>query len=402
MSTQLAIRPAPTTSIGDVRPVPSCDIRRALAVVRWPVGVVRAHLLSSYPAAAAAGWRFTLVGPADGSLDALRDALGGIPRTEYISVPVWGGACRLWLMVRGLLRDGGFDLIHSHGLTATAHAAAANIGLGVPHVAALHEPLRAADFAGPLGHIKRWALGRLLRRPNAIVTAGEDARANLVERLPALAGRALTMAGVGARRLSERAPDGGLRRRLGVGANAALVGFLGGVMPDRGFTDLLDAVRRLALDPAAPPFHLAAFAPRRWEDEGRREVARRGLFGRVTLLGLADGARPALAQLDLVVVPEPSAEAPLVAMEAMAAGVPVLAADGAGLRDVLRGTPARTVAAGDADALRHGLHLALTRPWTEAARAFAGAARVRFDGARAARRLTELFDRLAAARRRAA
>ena len=50
--------------------------------------------------------------------------------------------------------------------------------------------------------------------------------------------------------------------------------------------------------------------------------------------------------------------------------------------------------AGNADALRHGLHLALTRPWTEAARAFAPAARDRFDVARPARRLTDLFDRL--------
>jgi glycosyltransferase involved in cell wall biosynthesis len=402
MSTQLAIQPAPAAQAEGARPVPACDIRRALAVVRWPIGAVRAHLLASYPAAAAAGWRFTLVGPADGSLDALRDALGGVPRTEYIGAPAWGRTCRLWPMVRGLLRDGGFDLIHSHGLTAAAHAAAANIGIGVPHIAALYEPLRAADFCGPLGRLKRWALGRLLRRPNAIVTAGEDARANLLEQLPALAGRVVAVAGVGARRTAEHTPDRGLRRRLGVGADAVLVGFLGGVMPDGGFTVLLDAVRRLAIDPTAPPFHLAAFAPRRWEAEGREAVARRGLFGRVTLLGLAEGARPALGQLDLVVVPGPSAEASLAAMEAMAAGVPVLAADAPGLREILRGTPARAVAAGDADALRHGLHLALTRPWTEAARSFAAAARARFDGARGARRLTELFDRLASARRRAA
>ena len=81
-------------------------------------------------------------------------------------------------------------------------------------------------------------------------------------------------------------------------------------------------------------------------------------------------------------------------MEAMAAGVPVLGVDAPGLRELLRGTPSRAVAAGDADALRLGLRLTLTRPWTEAARDYAAAARARFDAGRAARRLIGLFDRL--------
>ena len=98
--------------------------------------------------------------------------------------------------------------------------------------------------------------------------------------------------------------------------------------------------------------------------------------------------------MDLVVVPSLWEASSLVSMEAMAAGVPVLGSDCPGLREVLRGTPSRTVEAGDPDALRHGLHLALTRPWTEAARSFAPAARARFDNACSARRLLNLFDRL--------
>jgi len=72
----------------------------------------------------------------------------------------------------------------------------------------------------------------------------------------------------------------------------------------------------------------------------------------------------------------------------------VLGADAPCLRELLRGTPSRTVAAGDADALRHGLRLALTRPWADAARDYAPAALARFEGGRAARRLIALFDRL--------
>ena len=375
------------------------DIRRALVVVRWPVGGIRTHLLYNYPEAAADGWRFTFVGPADASLETLRESLSGLERAEYIGVPVQGGRCRLWPAVRALLRDGGFELIHSHGLTAAAHSVAANVGFHVPHVATLHEPLRRERFAGLLGGAKRWALGRLMRRPDAVVVVGDDARANLLEYFPTLAGRPDRVAtiphGIRVRRHAD-APAGAisLRRRLGVTADTPVVGFLGRFMPEKGFPVLMDAVERLAADPDAPPFHIAAFGSGDYRHEYRRELERRGLAGRGTLLDFVPDVTPVLRQMDLVVVPSLWEASSLVSMEAMTAGVPVLGSDCPGLREVLRGTPSRTVAAGDADALRHGLHLALTRPWTEAARDFASAARARFDNARSARRLIDLFDRL--------
>ena len=260
--------------------VSSCDVRRVLAVVRWPVGGIRTHLLVNYPIAAAAGWRFTLVGPADGSLDALRESMRGAPRTEFIGVPVRNRACHLWPTVRGLLRDGGFDLVHSHGLTAAVHAAAANVGLGVPHVAALHEPLRPAQFPGLFGRLKRWALGRVLRRADAVVVAGEDARANLLEFFPTLAGRrgrVVTIPnGIPIRRTADFPRDDSLRsparRRPRRGA---VVGFLGPCAPEKGFTVLLEAVQRLAADPTAPPFHVAAFGSGDYRIEYRAQVQQR-------------------------------------------------------------------------------------------------------------------------------
>ena len=400
MSTHLATlsETAESARVGDEALVPSCDIRRVLAVVRWPVGGIRTHLLSNYPTAAAAGWRFTFVGPADGSLDALRESFRGVPRTETIGVPVRQKSCRLWPMVRGLLRDGGFDLIHSHGLTAAVHAAAANVGLRVPHVATLHEPLRSAQFSGLFGRLKRWALGRVMRRPDAVVVVSEDARANLVQFFPTLARRPDRLVtipnGIRVRRPADFPRDDSLRRRIGARPDAAVIGFLGRFMPEKGFVVLLEAAQRLAADPAAPPFHVAAFGSGDYRIEYGREVERRGLSGRVTLLDFVPDVSPVLRQLDLVVVPSLWEASSLVSMEAMAAGVPVLGSDCPGLREVLRGTPSRTIRAGDADALRHALHLALTRPWTEAARAFAPEARARFDNAPSARRLLNLFERL--------
>src|SRR5262249_29251707 len=61
---------------------------RLLVVVRWPVGGIRTHLQHNYPVVAGAGCRFTFVGPADGSLDALRDGLSDLDDAEFVGVPV--------------------------------------------------------------------------------------------------------------------------------------------------------------------------------------------------------------------------------------------------------------------------------------------------------------------------
>jgi glycosyltransferase involved in cell wall biosynthesis len=184
-----------------------------------------------------------------------------------------------------------------------------------------------------------------------------------------------------------------LRGQLGLPTGAALVGFLGRFMPEKGFPVLLDAVARLT-ETGAPPFHVVAFGSGDYRREYQNQIEERGLAARVTLRDFVPDVQPVLRQLDLVVVPSLWEASSLVSMEAMCAGVPVLGSDCPGLREVLRGTPSRSAPAGDALALERALREALARPWTEAARAFAPAARQRFDIARSARRLVEVYERL--------
>lgn len=191
-----------------VRPVPSVDLPpvsaseamrrwatggdrpRVLLVSRWPVGAVRAHLLANYSALCEAGIRFTFVGPAGEALERLRAGFDGIDGLEFAAVPVENQRCRLWPTLKELLRDGRFGVLHSHGLTAAAHSALANLGVGVPHLISLHETLRPNQFPGWLGCLKRWMLRRALQQADAIVTADDAARANLLEHVPVLRGRA--------------------------------------------------------------------------------------------------------------------------------------------------------------------------------------------------------------------
>jgi glycosyltransferase involved in cell wall biosynthesis len=375
------------------------DAKRILSVVRWPVGGIRTHVLYNYPDAVAEGYRFTFVGPADATFDTFAASLEGLPDNEFVGAAVRGARCKITGAVRPLLRSGRFGLVHSHGLTAAMQTAAANFGIGLPHLATVHDPLRPDQFPGLRGRFKRWLMNRLLRRLDAIVCVGQDIRENLLEYLPALRPDRLVVIrnGIDTDRFAVRAAaSADLRQRLQLDPGVALVGFLGRFMVQKGFLPLLEAIERLVREGPPRPFHLVAVGSGDFEREYRAEIERRGLREYVSMLGFVMDVAPVLRQFDLLAVPSLWEALPLLPMEAMAAGVPVLGTDCIGLREILRDTPSRMVRAGSVDDLCRGLREALENPRTEAARAFAPAARVRFDNRPSAQMLVELFGRLKA------
>jgi glycosyltransferase involved in cell wall biosynthesis len=370
-------------------------------VARWPVGGIRAHLGYNAPHLAAAGYRCTFVVPDDETLPAVREALGGLPDSEFAGVPVRDRNCALWKTVRLLVQSGRFSFVHAHGLTAAAHATLAVLGSAVPLLVTLHEPLRPAQFSGLFGTFKRWLLGRALARAKAIVTVSADARANLLRYFPNLrrhAHRIHAIAnGIDAERYTcSDQGEGNLRPELGLDEDTTLIGFLGRFMPEKGFGLLLEAVTRLVQHGGVPRFHVVAFGSSDYRREYQRQIEGQGLARYITLRDFVQDVVPVLRDLDLVVVPSLWEASSLVSMEAMAVGVPVLGSDCPGLREVLRDTPSRMVKTGEVAALECGLRQALSELWIEEARAFAAVARERFDNRRSARRLLELYEGLAA------
>lgn len=376
---------------------PSPARRRALVVVRWPLGGIRTYLLYLYPHLIRAGYRFTFVGPADASFRSFCAELRDWPDVEFIEAPQVGRRCRLRPVVRQALRQRRCDLIHSHGFTAAAEAVLGNFGLGVRHVVTSHDVFRADQVAGLRGAVKRWLLGLILARTDCVVSVSRDAQDNLVRYLPGLA-RSRTrlvpiLNGIDATRFSSGRSNEP-RRRLGVGDGVFVMGFLGRFMEQKGFLPLLDALQRLRRSGTARPFHLAAVGSGDYEREYREQTARRGLEDLVTFLPFTPDVGPILHQLDLLVMPSLWEACPLLPMEAMAAGVPVLGSDCVGLREVLRGTPSVMTPAGDAAALAEALRAAIASPWPEAAQEYAATARERFDVARAAEELRGVFEGL--------
>lgn len=110
----------------------------------------------------------------------------------------------------------------------------------------------------------------------------------------------------------------------------ATVGFIGRLDPVKRIPDLIDAMRRL------DGVRCLIFGEGQQRAELERQIAELGLGDRIILPGATKGPAEPLAQIDLLVLPSEAEGFGLVLIEAMAAGLPVVATDAPGIRDVVR------------------------------------------------------------------
>ncbi|MEZ0267211.1 MAG: glycosyltransferase family 4 protein [Phycisphaerae bacterium] len=113
--------------------------------------------------------------------------------------------------------------------------------------------------------------------------------------------------------------------------NQIRIGFLGRLDPIKRIPDLIAATSLLP-----PSFELHVFGDGPERPSIESEIARLNLAARVTLHGTIPRPQDALAKIDLLVLPSAAEGFGLVLIEAMAAGVPVVASDAPGIRDVVR------------------------------------------------------------------
>jgi glycosyltransferase involved in cell wall biosynthesis len=132
------------------------------------------------------------------------------------------------------------------------------------------------------------------------------------------------------------------------------IGFIGRLDPVKRVPDLLQAVRLLTTPPtpalryseepghspseqgSQPLVHLHIFGDGSERARIENEIQQLNLEQHVTLHGTIARPQEALQQIELLVLPSQAEGFGLVLIEAMAAGVPIVATDAPGIRDVVR------------------------------------------------------------------
>lgn len=320
------------------------------------------------------------------------DAL--VPELDRLGVPahpLGGRRGPGWIVrLRRLVRERGIELVHVH---SPFPAIGARLVLGVPQVYTEHnrwDSYHPATRWGNLltyrraGHVfavspsvaRSARYPRLLRRlgmpPVEVLVHGHD---------PASVGSAQ--------------PDP--RAALGVPDHAPVVGTVANLRPEKGHTHLLAAAE--IVRQAVPDVRFVLVGEGPGEPAIAAEIRSRGLGGAVTMAGGRSDAAALCRAFDVFCLPSLSEGLPLAALEAMAAGVPVVATDAGGLPDLIEdGRNGLIVRRGDPVALAAAITRLLRDTALRTRLGDAGRERaLSFDIRQAVRRMEAVYERTVAA-----
>jgi glycosyltransferase involved in cell wall biosynthesis len=130
-------------------------------------------------------------------------------------------------------------------------------------------------------------------------------------------------------------------------------GTIGRLVPAKGHAILLDAFARVRQ--AAPEAELSIYGYGDLEENLRAQIAKLGLEGRARLEGRIANSAETLQDLDVFVFSSINEGLPLVILEAMAAGLPIVSTNVGGIPEVLSKESAWLCPPGDADILARAM-----------------------------------------------
>lgn len=216
------------------------------------------------------------------------------------------------------------DLLHLHTGHAHALGLLATAGLR-PRPAVVVS--RRVDFPVSGGWAGRLKYGRGVDR--FVAVSREVARVLEAGGVPAER-IAVVHSGIDPTRFAVPVDSGRLRAALAIPNRAKLVGFVGALVPHKAPGDLLEALARLPRE-----VHGVLVGSGELGESLRRRAAADDLSGRVHFLGHREDVPALLAAFDVFCLPSRREGLGTSVLDAMAAGVPVVAADGGGIPEMV-------------------------------------------------------------------
>jgi glycosyltransferase involved in cell wall biosynthesis len=330
---------------------------RVLHVVRPAQGGIRRHVSLLATELARRDIDASIAAPADFRADASVSGAADIPHFPVPIAPHPHPVLDLHAarIVRAFARHA--EIVHAHGLRGAWIASLARGKRGTPFVFTAH------NLAPPIGRVAGFFLRSVCRRAAAVIcvsSAVADSLAPYLGRREAVVvpnGIDLTLFD----RLPAKANEDGMSHVVAIGR----------LSPEKGFDLLVEAA---ALLPGVR-FSLAGEGPER--ERLAQRIREHDVTDRFALLGQVEDIPALLASADVVTVPSRSEGQGFVAIEAMAAGRPVVASRVGGLVEtVVEGGIGLLVAAGDASALADALRELVADEGRRAAFGEAGRKRV--------------------------
>jgi len=263
------------------------------------------------------------------------------------------------------------DVVHTHGYRPDVVDAPVARGRGIPTVTTVH------GFTGNSlkNRFYEWLQRRAFRRFDAVVAVSSRLARELVE-TGVLVTKIRTLQNAWAP-VSGFLDRDAARATLGLDTHGPVVGWIGRLTPEKGPELMVRAFAMVEEETAI----LVMIGDGQKREEVRRIAASLGVENRVLLPGIVPHASRLLRAFDVLALTSRTEGTPMVLLEAMAAGTPIVTRAVGGVPEMLSEEEAVLVHSGEGLAMARGLRFTLSKPREASARA-----------ARARRRLERDFS----------
>jgi glycosyltransferase involved in cell wall biosynthesis len=289
----------------------------------------------------------------------------GVPVSEYPIESLYNfGSMQARLRLARYLRERSIEMVHSYGFYSNLFAIPAARLAGVPVVVA-----SIRDCGETLTALQKRVQKMFCRAADCILANAEGVRRWLVrEGYPARKIQVIRNGIVSANPVA-RADRGWLRQELGLASDARLIAVCSRLNPMKGLEYFLDAAAVVA--PLQPDVRFLIVGGNGHRTDGtyqgelQRYAASRGLENRVIFTGFRTDVARMLPEIDISVLPSLSEGLSNSLLEAMAAGVPVIATKVGGTPELVEdGATGLLVPPRDSAALGQAMTLLLDHPET--------------------------------------
>ena len=270
-------------------------------------------------------------------------------------------------LLKQLVRNHRIDLVHTHGYRADMMGFLAARSERRPVVSTAH----GFTGGGRKNRLNQWLAMRALGRDDCVVAVSAPLAVQL-EVMGVPADRIATIPNAWRPPATPPLDRARARAALGLDGDGPMLGWVGRLSHVKGADIALDALANMQDRQACLVF--VGDGPERTALEA--QVTSLGLGGRVRFLGMVAAAASLLNAFDAIVLSSRSEGTPMILLEAIHVGVPVVASAVGGVPDLITPTTGTLVPPNDSAALAAAMDELLSHPAAAGTRALAARARV--------------------------
>ncbi len=294
--------------------------------------------------------------------------------------------------LRRLIREQRVEVVHSHLYHANLYGRIAAWREGIPVIASVHNTYSRRKW-------HRHLINRLLAKLSFRITAGSaDVERDILVHDHVAAEKVVRLPNcIDLDRVETSLAAAAAKRQLGFGPTDPVIGTVGRMEEQKGHAFLLDAFARLRKMPEleAMPLRLLVVGDGRLKSATEQRAKDIGIVGACRFPGSIKDLADIYRAIDVFVMPSLWEGLSLAMLEAMAAGLPMIATDVGGARDVLGdGLRGVLVPPADAGALAQAMRDLLIDAGRRSTLADSGSTHVRenYSVAALSRQLAGLYE----------